>query len=130
MVAITNLVQSAASSVTSSPSVDVRKASPAPQQQATLPSQAQAQAQAQVREQKPVTEQEVKQAVEQANREMKNLGPSETIGFGYEEKLNQIYVQIKDTKSGEVIREIPSREFIEHKIAMREMIGLILDKKA
>ena len=127
MVAITQMTHSMTSSVASSPSVDVRKASPAPQQVAQMP---QPQAKEQPKEQKSVSEQDVKQAVEQANRELRNLGPSETIGFGYVEKLNQIFVQVKDSKSGEVIREIPSKDFIEHKLAMQEMIGLILDKKA
>jgi flagellar protein FlaG len=127
MVAITQMTHSMTSPVASSPSVDVRQASPAPQQVAQMPQPAPKE---QPKEQKAVTEQDVKQAVEQANREMKNLGPTETIGFGYIEKLNQIFVQVKDSKSGEVIREIPSKDFIAHKLAMQEMIGLILDKKA
>jgi len=86
--------------------------------------------QPQVQAEKPTTEQDVKRAVAQANQEMASLAPTETIGFGYVEKLNQIFVQVKDSKTGEVIREIPSKDFIKHKLAMREMIGLILDKQA
>jgi len=59
-----------------------------------------------------------------------NSGSNETISFAYEEKLNQLYVKIVDQNSGAVVREIPSKDFIRHQIALREMIGLILDKKA
>jgi len=41
-----------------------------------------------------------------------------------------LYVKIVDQNSGAVVREIPSKDFIRHQIALREMIGLILDKKA
>jgi len=71
---------------------------------------------------------EVKQAVESVNQQLG--GASEKVTFGYEAKLNRLYVQVTDKSSGEVIREIPSKDFIKHQLAMREMIGLILDKTA
>ncbi len=74
------------------------------------------------------TEQDVQKAVEQANREL--AGMNRTIGFGYEERLGQIYVQVRDARTGEVVKEIPPKEFIEHQVAMREMLGLLLDRKA
>jgi len=125
MVAISSVTQMTTSSVVSSSGVDVRPASPAPQQVKVAGSPP-----PQAVQEREVTSQEVKKAVEQANREIANNRLSEVIGFGYEEKLNQIYVMVKDAKSGEVIREIPSREFLDHKLAMLEMIGLILDKEA
>jgi len=77
-----------------------------------------------------VKEQDLQKVVQQANVEMASSNSSVAISFGYEEKLGQLFVQVKDQESGEVIREIPSRDFIQHKIAMREMIGLLLDKTA
>lgn len=74
------------------------------------------------------SEQQVKQAVDQAN--MQIAGSNESIGFGCEEKLGLLYVQVKDKNSGEVIREIPSKDFIQNKLAMRELVGLLLDTKA
>ena len=126
MVAITNVSQLTSSPMASSSGVDVRPASPVPQQVKVVTPPPQQQ----VAQEREVTSQEVQKAVEQANREIANTRMSEVIGFGYEEKLNQIYVMVKDAKSGEVIREIPSKEFIQHKLAMVEMIGLILDKEA
>jgi flagellar protein FlaG len=75
-----------------------------------------------------VSEQAVRQEVAKANFEM--AGSNEAITFGYEAKLGQLYVQVTDKNTGQVIREIPSKDFIQHRIAMREMIGLLLDKSA
>jgi len=72
--------------------------------------------------------QDVKRAVDQANAQL--AGANESISFGYEEQLGQLVVQVTDKKSGQVIRQLPSKEFIQHQIFMREMIGLFLDKKA
>jgi len=77
--------------------------------------------------QRKETEQEVRQAVEQANFEISMN--NEDISFGYEKRLGMLYVQVTDKSSGEVVREIPSKEFIQHKVAMREMVGLLLDKQ-
>ena len=75
-----------------------------------------------------VSEQEIRQEVAKANVEI--AGSNEAISFGYEAKLGLLYVQVTDANSGEVIREIPSKDFIQHRVAMREMIGLLLDKQA
>ncbi len=77
---------------------------------------------------KQVSQEELKKVVSDANVEMSHS--NESITFGYEEKLGMLYVQVTDSDSGEVVREIPSKEFIAHRIAMREMIGLLLDTQA
>lgn len=75
-----------------------------------------------------VSEQEVQKAVSQVNLEIS--GNNEDISFGYEKRLGMLYVTVTDKNSGEVVREIPSKEFLQHKVAMREMVGLLLDKQA
>ncbi|GAV19096.1 flagellar protein FlaG [Mariprofundus micogutta] len=112
-----------ASSVLSSPNVGSAGVRPTVQPtKAPVSSEQQVQA-----AEKKVSEQEVRQAVERANYEM--AGSNEAISFGYEKRLGMLYVQVTDRNSGEVVREIPSKEFIQHKIAMREMVGLLLDKQ-
>ncbi|MDQ6988792.1 MAG: flagellar protein FlaG [Mariprofundaceae bacterium] len=81
--------------------------------------------QAQNHEQKINTE-VLERAVSAANFEFS--GSNEGVSFTYNEKLNQLYVQVIDQQSGKVIREIPPKEFIEHQAAMRERIGLLLSK--
>ena len=75
-----------------------------------------------------VSVQDVQRAVQHANAQMS--GSNENISFGYEEKLGQLVVQVTDKSTGAVIRQLPSRDLIQHQIFMREMIGLFLDKQA
>jgi len=83
---------------------------------------------AQNKTEQQVSIQDVQKAIQQSNKALTLSG--ESIAFGYEEKLGQLFVTVTDKQSGEVIREIPSKDFIQHKIAMREMIGLLLDRQA
>lgn len=77
---------------------------------------------------KQATEQDVQKAVQQANIEF--AGMNQKIGFGYEKRLGQIYVQVLDKTTGEVVKEVPPKEFIEHQAAMKELMGLLVDRKA
>jgi len=113
--------------VASTPSVNTSVGSPV--QQRAVPQQNNVQALPNKQE-PAVTEKSVQDAVSRANQMLAISGSNETISFAYEEKLNQLYVKIVDQNSGAVVREIPSKDFIRHQIALREMIGLILDKKA
>ena len=78
-------------------------------------------------EKKAPTEAELKKALQQANMEF--AGSNQKISFIYEKRINQMFVQIVDKSSGEVVKEVPPKEFIEHKVAMHEFIGLLLDKQ-
>ena len=113
--------------VVSTPSVNTSVGSPV--QQRVVPQQTNIQA-LPTRQEPEVTEKSVQDAVSRANQMLAVSGSNETISFAYEEKLNQLYVKIIDQDSGAVVREIPSKDFIRHQIALREMIGLVLDKKA
>jgi len=113
--------------VASTPMVGSPAAAPVQQR---VPQQAAVQVQKASVPQEQPTEKSVEQAINQANQMLAAAGSNETISFTYEAKLDQLYVKIVDQNSGKVVREIPSKEFIRSQIAMREMIGLILDKKA
>ncbi len=71
---------------------------------------------------------DVAQAVKQANASIQ--GSNESISFGYEEKLGMLVVQVSDKATGRVIQQLPSKDFIQFQLHMREMVGLFLDKKA
>ena len=77
----------------------------------------------------PIDNEAIKKAVEKANARL-TAASSERLSFGYEERLNRLYVQIKDNATGEVVREIPPKKLIEQQAAMSEMIGMILDRNA
>jgi len=70
---------------------------------------------------------DVQQAVKQANMSLPSS--NESITFGYEEKLGQLIVQVSDKSTGRVIQQLPSKEFIQYQIYMKEMVGLLLDKQ-
>jgi flagellar protein FlaG len=76
-----------------------------------------------------IGKEEVKQLVEQANMQLAGAS-NQRVSFGYEERLNLLYVQIKDSATGEVVREIPPKELIEQRAALSEMIGMLLDRNA
>lgn len=101
---------------------------PQAQPQAKVPVKAEAQPQPNQNQERPITEKELQSAIQDVANSIAESNLS--IGFNYEQKLGQLFVKITDSVSGEVIREVPSEDFIKHKIAMREMIGLLLDKEA
>ena len=49
--------------------------------------------------------------------------------FKFHEKLNEYYVTIVDSNTDEVIREIPSKKLMDIHAAMREFVGLLVDRK-
>lgn len=49
--------------------------------------------------------------------------------FKFHEKLNEYYVTIIDSKTDEVIREVPSQKLLDYHAAMREFVGLLVDRK-
>jgi len=79
-------------------------------------------------EQAKVSEESVRHAVQQANIEF--AGSNQKVGFGYEKRLGQLYVQVLDKETGAVVKEIPPKDFIEHQAFMKELAGLILDRNA
>jgi len=72
--------------------------------------------------------QDVQQAVKQANLSLH--GSNEAVTFGYEQKLGELVVQVSDKATGQLIQQLPSKDFIQFQLHMRKMIGLLLDKKA
>ncbi len=58
------------------------------------------------------------------------MKPTETnLRFQLHDKLNEYYVQVMDTFTDEVIREIPSKKFLDMYAATAELLGIIVDKK-
>jgi len=58
------------------------------------------------------------------------LEPTETnVKFQLHEKLEVYYVQVIDTKTDEVLREIPNRKFLDMYASMDEIAGMMIDEK-
>jgi flagellar protein FlaG len=49
--------------------------------------------------------------------------------FQFHEQLGEFYVQVVNDQTKEVIREIPSKEFLDMYAAMKDLLGLVVDEK-
>ena len=72
-------------------------------------------------------EQELTQLAEKLNDEIAPL--TNDIRFGYSDEIEQMLVNIIDTNTGSVIRQFPSEEAIDIMTKMKELIGMLFDKK-
>lgn len=72
--------------------------------------------------------QELKRLTDSLNKEMDPLGTS--VRFGFDDKIEEMYVSVIDSKSNRVLRKIPSDEAIRLMAKMREITGMLFDKKA
>ena len=70
---------------------------------------------------------EIKELAETLNEYMDDLQTD--LGFFMHEKLNhQVIVEIKNRKTDELIKQIPSEELVTIKEKMAELTGLLFDK--
>lgn len=79
------------------------------------------------KENKKQLENELVELSKKLNDEMKRIGTS--ISFAYNETLPGLTVTVKEYGGEKIIREIPSKEAIELMKRMREVVGIIFDKK-
>lgn len=49
--------------------------------------------------------------------------------FVFHDELNEYYVTIVNSATDEVIREIPSKKLMDIHAAMREFVGILVDRK-
>ncbi|WP_456452420.1 flagellar protein FlaG [Hydrogenimonas sp.] len=71
--------------------------------------------------------QELQEIVDKLNKEMDPLKTS--IRFGFDDNLDELYVSVIDTSNNHEIRKIPSEEALRLAAKMRELVGMIFDKK-
>ncbi len=77
----------------------------------------------------PSSMEELKQVAEELNNRMDDLQTS--LGFSVKEDPdNKVIVQIRDRKTNEVIRQIPTEELQKISEKMTELTGLLLDQRA
>jgi flagellar protein FlaG len=51
------------------------------------------------------------------------------IKFAYNDKIDQVYLNVIDKHTGRVIRKLPSEEAMKISESMKELVGTLLDKK-
>ncbi|MFC7373000.1 flagellar protein FlaG [Fictibacillus iocasae] len=76
---------------------------------------------------KPVSKESIQKTIEGINEFLKSSHTSTR--FVLHEKLNDYYVQIVDDATKEIMKEIPSKKFLDLYAEMIERVGLFIDKK-
>jgi len=51
------------------------------------------------------------------------------VKFAYNDKLNQVYLNVIDKNTGETIRKLPSEEAMKIAENMKDLVGALFDKK-
>jgi flagellar protein FlaG len=78
-----------------------------------------------------ITQKEKTVDMEKLSKELNHIAAKENldISFGYNEKIDKVFINIVDKSSGEVIRKLPSEEAIKFAEGMKELLGKLFDKK-
>lgn len=78
-------------------------------------------------EKEEITKEIVKNKIEGLNE---FLEPTKTaVKFQLHEELNEYYVQVVDSITNEVLKEIPNKKFLDMYASMTELMGIIVDEK-
>ncbi|MBN8524985.1 MAG: flagellar protein FlaG [Planctomycetes bacterium] len=52
------------------------------------------------------------------------------LAFALNDRFKELVVQISDRRSGEVLKEIPSKEFLKLRERLNDLVGLFVDESA
>ena len=74
-----------------------------------------------------ITKEELQKLTEKLNKEISPLNPD--IKFHFNDKVDEMVVNVIDKNTDKVIRKIPSDEALKIMEKMRELIGILFDKK-
>ena len=76
-------------------------------------------------------EEEIKEAlnstVENLNKQMEILDTN--VKFGFNDKIDAMFVNVMERSTGKMIRKIPTEEAMSLAEKMKEIVGIIFDKK-
>lgn len=78
---------------------------------------------------KPASADEVKAAAERLQTVIETA-TGRQLDFAVNDRFKELIVRISDRKSGEVLKEMPSKEFMKLRERLDDLIGLFLDEKA
>ncbi len=71
--------------------------------------------------------QKLNETVKKLNSDMESLNTD--IKFGFNDKIDTMFVDVLEKSTGKLIRKIPSEEAMALSEKMREIVGTIFDKK-
>jgi flagellar protein FlaG len=70
---------------------------------------------------------ELQKVIEELNKALNPLNTS--LKFKFNDKIDFLSVKVVDTKTNETIREFPPKEALKLMEKMREIVGMLFDKK-
>jgi len=76
---------------------------------------------------KKLIKNEIENLIKELNKELDKLNTS--VKFKYLNKLENFIVQVIDTKNNKVIGELPPKDIQKLQIKLKELTGLLFDKK-
>lgn len=85
------------------------------------------QSQIRIDNEKPLAADKAKQLTESMNTFLESTNTQ--LRFKFHDKLNEYYVTIVDSKTDEVVREIPSKKLLDIHAAILDFVGLLIDRK-
>lgn len=71
--------------------------------------------------------QQLSQSVENLNKQMDILNTN--VQFGFNDKIDAMFVNVMERSTGKMIRKIPSEEAMTLAEKMKEIVGMIFDKR-
>ena len=115
--------------VSSAPKASAKVNTEAPASQVVKPVGQTADGQIKAENGKQPTDEEVKAAINQANKRSKAVFGHANAEFSYHEATKRISVKIVDQDTNEVIREIPPEETLDMISKMWELAGIMVDER-
>ncbi|WP_227937257.1 flagellar protein FlaG [Alkalihalobacillus deserti] len=76
---------------------------------------------------KKVKKEDLERKVDSFNQFLK--ASNTQLKFSFHEELNEYYVAIIDQQTNEIVKEIPPKKLLDMYAAMKETIGLFIDKR-
>ncbi len=73
------------------------------------------------------SKEELKNTIEHLNKHMDSLDTN--VKFGFDDKVEQMFVNVMERSTGKIIRRIPTEEAMKISEKMKEIVGMIFDKK-
>lgn len=120
--AVSKQMDSASVKPTNTQNLDTREV-----EQSRFKQEAAKESRAQNAQDKKEIRQQLNETVKNLNSQMESLETN--ISFGFNDKIESMYVSVLERSSGQLIRKIPSEEAMKLSEHFQEIIGMIFDKK-
>ncbi|MFH1216584.1 MAG: flagellar protein FlaG [Pseudomonadota bacterium] len=81
------------------------------------------------KKQKEMTEEDLKEAVQDINKRLDSIGSTFRFGLYNHLETKSIVSQLRDKRTNEVIKQFPSEEVLKLKEKLQDLIGILFDEK-